>query len=229
MKESHRKYRPLTTVEINNFKPRDKVYKMGHGGGLYIMVYPNGNKLWGMKYYVDGKERRTSFGAWPQVTIVEAQKKRDEIKELLAHGIDPSRHKKEAKERAKLETTIAQNTFQSVANDWLNSYGKDLVATRFIKLRRYLENELFPAFGHKPVTEIMPVDILAVAEKKQEGGKVYTAHRLTQLAGQILQYAFIKGLVPTNVGRGITAALQPVRHKNFSTITNPKEIRLKQE
>ncbi len=41
---------PLTQLQVRNAKPRDKVYKLADGGGLYLEVTPKGSKLWRMKF-----------------------------------------------------------------------------------------------------------------------------------------------------------------------------------
>ena len=53
----------LTEMEIRNAKPGAKIIKLSDGGGLYLLVQPNGSKLWRMKYHFVGKERLLSFGA----------------------------------------------------------------------------------------------------------------------------------------------------------------------
>jgi len=53
----------LTDNKIKGAKPRDKSYKMFDGGGLYVEVLPSGKKLWRLKYYFLGKEKRISLGA----------------------------------------------------------------------------------------------------------------------------------------------------------------------
>lgn len=35
----------LTDTAIRNAKPRDKPYKMGDAGGLFLLVQPSGGKL----------------------------------------------------------------------------------------------------------------------------------------------------------------------------------------
>jgi integrase len=108
--------------------------------------------------------------------------------------------------------------------DWFNTYAPDLDAKHALKLRRYLENVFFPAIGGKSVAALLPIDILDAVRGTQERGRLSTTHRQVQLAGQVLQYAFIKGLVSVNVARGITGALQPLRVTSFAAITDPKEI-----
>ena len=47
----------LTDVAIRNAKPKDKSYKMGDSGGLYLFVTPAGGKLWRVKFRIADKEK----------------------------------------------------------------------------------------------------------------------------------------------------------------------------
>ena len=215
---------PLTDTAIKNVKPQAKQVKLFDGEGLFLLVTPAGGKWWRLKYRLGGKEKLLSLGVYPDVGLKEARRRRDESRVLIAQGIDPSEQRKEAKAVAVAEQRRQENTFEAVAMDWFNSYAPDLSEKHALKLRRYLENVFFPAIGGKAVAELLPVDILDSVHNAQEKGRIQTAHRLTQLAGQILQYAFIKGLVTVNVARGITGALQPLRVTSYPAITDPKEI-----
>ncbi|EIL37636.1 putative integrase, partial [Escherichia coli O26:H11 str. CVM10026] len=53
---------PLTARQVETAKPKDKIYKIADGGGLYLQVNPNGSKYWRMKYHYAGKEKKLSFG-----------------------------------------------------------------------------------------------------------------------------------------------------------------------
>lgn len=68
---------------------RAKDYKLADGGGLYLLVRPNGSKLWRFKYRFDGKERLLSLGRYPDLSLAEARLRRAEAKVALAKGIDP--------------------------------------------------------------------------------------------------------------------------------------------
>ena len=182
---------PLTDTAIKAFKPKDKPYREFDGGGLYLEITPKGARLWRLKYRFGGKEKRLAFGAYPIVGLREARERREQAKKLLSQGIDPGAEKKEAKAAAIAEQSKKENTFEAVAMDWFNTYAPDLSEKHALKLRRYLENAFFPTIGGKAVTDLLPVDILEVARPAQEKGRTQTAHRLTQLAGQVLQYAFI--------------------------------------
>lgn len=45
----------LTDRAIKNAKARDKAWKLSNSGSLYVLVQPNGSKLWRWKYRVSGK------------------------------------------------------------------------------------------------------------------------------------------------------------------------------
>ena len=215
---------PLTDTAIKNAKSQTNQVKLFDGQGLFLLVTPSGGKWWRLKYRLKGKEKLLSLGVYPEISLKEARRRREEARTLIAQGIDPSDQRKEEKAVAEAESREKENTFRAVATDWLGVYGPDLTEKHALKLRRYLENDLFPAFGDKPVTELVPMDILDAARPKQEKGRVQTAHRLVQLTGQVLQYAVIKGILTANVGLGISKALQPIRVTSYPAIVEPKEI-----
>ena len=56
---------PLTQIKIQSAKPKEKPYKLGDSGGLYLLVTPTGGKCWRFKYRLLGKEKVLSFGLFP--------------------------------------------------------------------------------------------------------------------------------------------------------------------
>jgi hypothetical protein len=59
----------LTDVAVKTAKPREKAYRLYDTGGLYLEVSPAGSKLWRVKYRFDGKEKRLSLGAYPELGL----------------------------------------------------------------------------------------------------------------------------------------------------------------
>ena len=80
----------LTDTAIRSLKPSEKPRKLADGEGLYLLINPNGSKLWRMKYRFGGREKTLSFGAYPATTLKDARKLRDEAKASLAKAVDPS-------------------------------------------------------------------------------------------------------------------------------------------
>ena len=52
----------LTDLALRNAKPRDNPYKLFHGGGLHLLVNPNGSRIWRLAYRFAGKPKQLSFG-----------------------------------------------------------------------------------------------------------------------------------------------------------------------
>ena len=96
---------PLTDLKIKNAKPREKTYKLSDGGGLYLLVSPNGSKAWRLAYRYNGKQKALGFGLYPAVTLAGARASRDVAKSTLARGADPSAQRKLDKIAAKSGAT----------------------------------------------------------------------------------------------------------------------------
>jgi hypothetical protein len=81
--------KPLSDRQINSAKPKEKDYSLPDGGGLGLLVTSKGSKLWRMRTRINGKPAVLSFGEYPYISLEQARKKREEIKTLVAQGIDP--------------------------------------------------------------------------------------------------------------------------------------------
>ena len=73
----------LTELGLRKAKPSSKPKKFSDGGGLFLLLHPNGSKYWRMKYRFMGKEKLLAIGVWPEVSLIEAREKRNEAKLLL--------------------------------------------------------------------------------------------------------------------------------------------------
>lgn len=125
----------LTDTLIRKTKPTDKPQKLFDGGGLFLLVQPNGARYWRMKYRTDGREKLLAFGVYPVISLADARQRREDARKLLANGCDPGEMKQAAKaERlaAAAAETVASETFEKVARDWMawrESRGKTAEAT----------------------------------------------------------------------------------------------------
>ncbi|HEX9263190.1 MAG TPA: Arm DNA-binding domain-containing protein, partial [Candidatus Binatia bacterium] len=88
---------PLTDVSIRSAKPKEKPYKLFDSGGLYLEINPSGGRWWRWKYRFAGKEKRLSFGVYPDVTLKMAREERDTVRQQLGAGIDPGEARKAEK------------------------------------------------------------------------------------------------------------------------------------
>ncbi|MFM0141287.1 Arm DNA-binding domain-containing protein [Paraburkholderia sp. RL18-085-BIA-A] len=85
----------MTDAAIRAAGPRAKIWRLYDSRGLILEIHPSGGKYWRVKYRVGGREKRLALGVFPDVTVSEARKRRDEARKLLVAGIDPAELRKE--------------------------------------------------------------------------------------------------------------------------------------
>lgn len=96
----------LTDTAIRNAKPLDKSWKLSDAQGLYLLIKPNGSKLWHLKYRFGGKEKKLAFGAYPAVSLANARKMREDARSVLSAGNDPGVKKQQEKFARKSGNTL---------------------------------------------------------------------------------------------------------------------------
>ena len=133
----------LTNKEIINLGAKEKPYRVSDGGGLYIEVRPDGSKYWRQAYRSGGKQKTIAHGVYPAVSLKEARKKRDDTKQALADGFDPSHQRKVEKLTAVLS---AANTFEAVALEWQEQHAKRWAPITANKIKIALKT--YNACGH---------------------------------------------------------------------------------
>ncbi len=106
----------LTDTRIRNAKPSARAYKLSDGGGMYLLVTPDGGRYWRLDYRFAGKRRTLALGVYPIVTLSDSRERRQEARRLLVQNIDPGTAKKAAKRASRLATAA---TFEAVAREWL--------------------------------------------------------------------------------------------------------------
>ena len=215
---------PLTDTFLKTLKySRDdnKPQREYDTEGLYVEITPKGVKKWQMKYKrpITGKENRLSFGIYPEVSLKEARQKRDDARKLLKDNIDPSEAKKEEK---RLSVLQAANTFEAIANEWLNK--QDYLAQATHKKSTWLLSFAINHFGRKNITDISSLDVLAVCRIFEDQNKRETAKRIKVKCGQVFRYAIATGRATYEPTQALKGALQPVITNHQAAITDPSQV-----
>jgi integrase len=86
-----------------------------------------------------------------------------------------------------------------------------------------LERNIFPWLGNKPITDILPKDILACLRRVEDRGTIETAHRTLQICGQVFRYAVATSRVDRDITPDLRGALPPAKGEHFASITEPKQ------
>jgi hypothetical protein len=140
---------PLTDVKCRSSKGQIRPYKLSDGGGLYLLVNPDGARYWRLAYRWHGKQRTLALGIYPAIGLMEARAGRDDAKRSLSANVDPSAIKRERKRAAKI---ASGNTFEIVALEWHENW-KDARTPYYAgQILRRLKADVFPAIGLRPIS-----------------------------------------------------------------------------
>ena len=207
---------PLSEIQVRNAKPQDKQTAMFDGGGLFLLITPSGGKLWRFKYRFGGKEKLLAFGAYPEISLVDARQRRENARKLLANGVDPGAAKKAQKDADTAETetleVIAREWHARQLPVWTEGYAADTLAR--------LEKDIFPFLGNMQMSVIKAPKVLEVLRRVEDRGAIETAHRLKIACGQIFRYAIATGRADYDPTAGLKGALSPRRKKHLAAITD---------
>lgn len=208
----------LTAIQAKSAKATDNPIKLSDGGGLFLLVQPNGGKYWRLAYRFAGKQKTLALGVYPDVSLQSARERRSDARKLLADGIDPGENRKAAK--AAVESSIA-NSFEAVANEWLEKFSAKKAASTIEKTFFILRRDVFPWLGALPIADIKPAALLTVLQRIEGRGALETAHRAKQYVGQIFRYAVGTQRAERDISQDLKGALPPPNVKHRAAITDP--------
>jgi len=210
----------LTELEVRKTKPTDKQQKLTDGGGLYLLIHPNGGKYWQMAYRFGGKQKTLSLGVYPEISLADARERREQARKLLANDTDPGAIKR-AQKTAKIEVTT--NSFDTIARElhkikspmWTAGHAKQWL----INMEKYA----LPVIGDRPITEIEPMEIVGIMRTVEANGTFETRDRLLQTIGAVFKYAIATGRAKYNPAEIRMALTDRPKVEHFACIT-PAEL-----
>lgn len=209
----------LNARQVETAKPKDKPYKLADGGGLYLLVNPNGSRYWRLKYRVAGKEKLLAIGVYPEVTLADARARRDEAKRGIAGGIDPNEAKRE--EKLTREAQI-KNTFQEIACEWHSSKVRKWSEGYASDIMEAFNKDVFPYIGKKPIAEIKPLELLNVLRRMEGRGATEKAKKVRQRCGEVFRYAIVTGRAEYNPAPDLTSAMQGHESNHYPFLNAPE-------
>jgi len=177
---------PLSNVAIKKAKPKKKPYKLSDFGGLYLLIKPNGSKLWRWKYRIDRKENMYAIGDYPTVSLLDAREERDNARVLVKQGIHPA-HDRQAQKATQVENNA--NSFRSVAKDWIDQRKPKWTPYYLRQIENTLSAYVFPYIGNLPMRSITAAHLLAIIKRVEKRGAATVAILIRQWCSAIFRYA----------------------------------------
>lgn len=201
----------LTDIKIRAAKPTDKPYKLFDANGLFLLVNPNGSKLWRFKFMRERKQRTLALGRYPDVGLAEARRLRDEALAKLRDGADPVQERQALRQEEERQAAV---TFGELFEQWyarksatLSESTRDAVVSRMTR-------HVLPVLGNRPIECITPAELLRLLEAILAAGKHETASKCRNYIAQIFDFAALIGVVRDNPARALRGVLPKpdVRH-----------------
>jgi integrase len=211
---------PLSDLKVQKAKAKNKPFTLFDGGGLFLLVTPSGGKLWRFKYQYGGKSKLLAFGTYPEISLLDARRKRDDARKLLASNINPHAVRK-AQKRVKIEET---ETFEIIAREWLEKFKSKWQEEYADKIMHRLEQNVFHYIGSRPIKDIKAPELLAALRRIESRNALELAHRVRSLCTKIFRYAIATGRTERNPAIDLIDALPPVKEKHRAAITDPKKV-----
>ena len=195
---------PLTDSKCEAAKPGPKDFKLFDGQGLFMLVKATGTKSWRFKFKrPDGREGLATFGSYPALGLKAAREKRAAALSLLALGIDPMEQARQQQAQAAARIV---GTFRNVAGDWHTAGARKWSDDHSAKIKRRMEQHLFPMLGDRQVADLNVRDLLAPLKAAEKNDHLELAGRLRQYIDGIMRYAVQHGMLESNPARDLHGA-----------------------
>ena len=212
---------PLTDMLLRNRKPESKPFKLADGGGLYLLVKPNGTRSWRLDYRFATKRKTLSIGLYPTVSLSDARQRREDAKRLIANGQDPSVKKR--LDRIHLANSHA-NTFALVAEEYLGKMKRDGKAEATIEKNRWMMVELAAPLARRPISEISAVEVLEALRSIERSGRIESALATRAAIGRVFRYAIATARAENDPSYALREALQRPQVVSHAALTKPEAV-----
>ena len=185
----------LTDTKARHIKPNDK--PISHGGVTGLTLHPSSTKgrgKWVLRYVspVTQKRRNAGLGSYPEVSIAEAAKLAQTMREQLSAGDDPLELKKA--ETTKIVIPTFEEAARKVHTELLPGWRNKKHARQWIST---LEQHVFPAMGTVPLDAITPANVADVLRPSWMTIPE-TSGRVKQRIHKVMQWAWAHGFCSAN-------------------------------
>jgi integrase len=182
----------LSATGVKGLKRPGKYYD---GGGLMLQVSAaraNGvTKAWLFRYQIDHRERVMGIGSARVVSLAGARAKANELRKLLAAGIDPISHR-DAERMAARAAELHTATFKAVLDQLLESHGDKWRQKHAAQYRNSMATYSKPLFD-VAVGDVDTAMVIKVIEPEWKRAP-QTMDRVRRRIGEVLGFAEVRGL-----------------------------------
>ncbi len=212
----------LTYIQINAAKPKEKAWTLSDSQSLYLVIQPNGSKLWRFNYRFLDKQKKLHLGGWPndkpRGSACAARRSQEE---------DCRGDRSGAGEKARADRRQVRRC-QHVPggrprNGSSNASGMVSRPVTVDKIR-WLLAKAYPLIGTIPIAQITPHEALAVLRKVEATGAYESARRMRSVLSRVFRYGVATVRCDKDVAADLRGAIAVPKVKHFAAITRPSEV-----
>ncbi|MGR0116468.1 tyrosine-type recombinase/integrase [Ralstonia pseudosolanacearum] len=211
----------LTVRQIEAAKPSSAAYTVRDDGGLFLFIAASGVKSWHFRYSLGKKQRRISFGTYPEITLQRARELTLAARTQVANGLDPAEHRPTDKRRTSADQG---DSFRTAAERWLKGKQDSGRASSTVdKMRTYLDKDMLPELGDKHLKDITRADCTRLQERIEKRGALNVAKKTRGWLREIFSQAIARGLCEYNPASELRfIAKEPPKSKPYPHLLEPE-------
>lgn len=203
----------LTLKEIKDAKPREKLYKLTDGMGLYLAVLPSGKKVWRFDYVnIDKKRKTKTIGDNDIVHRDEARRLVLEYRERLSAGLEIE------------EIESSSSSFESVFKSWKERWKVNVSTKHYNKVVNGINKNCMSTLSKMEMQNIKPKDIVQALSGFEERGALENLLTVKSGLNQVFDFAVARGICEYNPVKMVSNNAFQKRRPKQQRHLKPNEI-----
>lgn len=174
----------LSDKECMDAAPRERLYRLHDGRGLYLEVKSTGVKAWRYRFTLHAKASMYALGNYPELSLENARLACDAARHQVERGINPAHLRKSERIKHILD---ASQTFEVMAERWLAS--RPWAPITKIRRLSLLQKVAFPAIGKHPVSGITCDHIRFIVDAAVNRGAISVALQVGRTINAIIEFS----------------------------------------
>jgi integrase len=209
----------FTDAKIKALKPKSARYELWEQGrkGFGIRISPHGRKSWVFMYWVDGVQKRMTFGIYPAMPLVEAHTALAKAREILAIGGDPGGQLTKDKAEHRRSPTVNQ-----LMDEYIEKWAKPRKRT-WGEDARMLSKDVIPFLGRRKAKDIKRRDIILLIDEIVDRGSPIAANRTLRIIKKMFSFAVRRGVLDASPCMEIDA---PAKENHRERVLTEEEIKI---
>jgi integrase len=188
----------LTDVAVKAAKPKSRPYKLSDRASMYLLIKPNGAKLWQYAFKLHGKEGTFSIGDYPRVSISEARKKQLWAREQVINGKHPTRVRQHELDQLALAAQAEKtNTLGAMWQAWEKKSSPRLAPKTKARRTREVNKDIPAKLLSRPIAAITRRDLVGLLDPIDERAPT-VAQNIRQYLHGAFEHAINSGILSSN-------------------------------